>query len=437
MSIRNVSTIICSEDMTLCLSTDGTVFSVGHSSFGENGYEEEVVFPPKIIPLLVNIKSVDSSGNHSACLDYDGNVFTFGINMCGQLGICNPFHLISTHIPQKVNLPPCIQISCGRFCTMCVTEDGLVYLFGNTIGNQDECFYLPTIIEYLQDVQFIECVERYAFCKTKNNEIYCWGSNDCGQLGLGNLDLQITPVQCTSLLNEDIVDIKCSTNHTLALNSKGEVLSCGGDSYRQTENTKLSLFTKIEDLPEIIRIECGAYHSMCIDINNNLYIFGGNGQLRRETRNQFCRAFGKIEDLSGIRIEHEDNQSMHITFDNHLYVFDRNECNEIGLETLDEIRTKIISSIGHIDKPKKQPSLSNIIDISKGGNHCFVKTSNNEIYAFGNNKYSQLGIETELEKQLLPIRVFQDNEDIWRSNFKSMAKSARFTSNIRPVAKVY
>ena len=78
------------------------------------------------------------------------------------------------------------------------------------------------------------------------------------------------------------------------------------------------------------------------------------------------------------------------------------------------------------NKPIKHPSLSNIIDISKGGFHIFVKTSNNEIYAFGRNAHSQLGIRTEGEEQLTPIRVFEDNEDIWFSNInKSKAKSAR------------
>ena len=75
----------------------------------------------------------------------------------------------------------------------------------------------------------------------------------------------------------------------------------------------------------------------------------------------------------------------------------------------------------------KHPSLSNIIDISKGGTHSFIKTSNNEIYAFGLNKFSQLGIKTEHDYQLIPIRVCEGNEDIWFSNInKSKAKSARF-----------
>ena len=98
-----------------------------------------------------------------------------------------------------------------------------------------------------------------------------------------------------------------------------------------------------------------------------------------------------------------------------MYVFGNNEFGQLGLGDTD-----------NRNKPIKHPSLSNIIDISKG-NHSFVKTSNNEIYAFGYNRCSQLGIKTEDNKQITPIRVFEENEDIWFSNInKSKAKSARF-----------
>ena len=128
-----------------------------------------------------------------------------------------------------------------------------------------------------------------------------------------------------------------------------------------------TLFVKLEELSDIIRIECGSYHSICLDINNDMYIFGKN-------------IYGQLG------LGDNDNR----------------------------------------DKPIKHPSLSNIIDISKGGNNTFVKTSNNEIYAFGYNRYSNLGIKTEGEYHITPIRVFEDNEDIWFSNINnSKVKSAR------------
>ena len=123
-------------------------------------------------------------------------------------------------------------------------------------------------------------------------------------------------------------------------------------------------------LSDIIRIECGYNHAMCIDINHDLHVFGLN-------------IFG-----------------------------------ELGLC---DSNTRY--------KPIKHSSLSNIIDISKGGKSTFVKTSNNEIYAFGDNTYLQLGTETEQSlHQFIPIRILKNNEDIWCSNsHKSNAKSARST----------
>ena len=97
-----------------------------------------------------------------------------------------------------------------------------------------------------------------------------------------------------------------------------------------------------------------------------------------------------------------------------LYVFGDNFYGQLGLRDIDNRR-----------QPIKHP-ISNIIDISSGGNRTFVKTSNNEIYAFGNNSYSQLGTITEDEDELIPIRVFQENEDFWYSNTeRSKTKSAR------------
>merc|ERR1711943_19480 len=92
-----------------------------------------------------------------------------------------------------------------------------------------------------------------------------------------------------------------------------------GQLGRETDNNHSTSFQKIEKLSDIIRIECGDCHSLCIDTNNDLYVFGNNyhGQLGLgDTDNRY--------------------------------------------------------------KPIKHPSLSNIIDISNGGLHSFIKTSNNE-----------------------------------------------------------
>jgi len=75
---------------------------------------------------------------------------------------------------------------------------------------------------------------------------------------------------------------------------------------------------------------------------------------------------------------------MCIDVNHNLYIFGSNENGQLGLENYDEVLT-----------PLKHPSLEYILDVSAKGKHTFIKTFSNEVYAFGKNTHSQLGIKTE------------------------------------------
>ena len=138
---RSVTTIV-GGNVTICISGDGNLFSFGYSKYGALGHDEEFVSSPRMIPTLHKIKSISigeqhrisghySGGEHVACLDYNGNLYTFGNNHHGQLGIGAPEEVLAhTHVPQKVNLPPCKHVCCGNTFVVCLTEDGELFSFG-------------------------------------------------------------------------------------------------------------------------------------------------------------------------------------------------------------------------------------------------------------------------------------------------------------------
>ena len=398
----HTATMVCSDirpnNYILCISREGDVYSWGKHTCGAHGHEECFVFSQKRISSLKNIIGIACGSYHSICLDGDGNVFTFGSNSEGQLGIGSSSTISElfskimslrkkpeyTSIPQKVDLPPIQQIACGGNFNICLSINGELFSFGQNnhgqlgLGNTKKYFSYPQKIEKLltYHIEFVECAYYTVLCKSKNNEIFGWGDNNHGQLGIGTLNDKIKePVLLNWSVDDNIVDIALGYAHTLVLTSSNEVFTCGWNRTGQLGRTEdlenfmqIEELGKIEELSDIIHIECGYSNSRCIDVNYNLFVFGSN------------------------------------------------EYGQLGLGDTDNRY-----------QPVKHPSLSNIIDISKGGQYTFVKTSNNEIYAFGYNDNSQLGIKTENEKQLTPIRVFEDNEDIWCSNInKSKAKSARF-----------
>ena len=124
---RTSSTIVCGS-FTLCITHNKTVCSFGHAATISCGHKVEYIFPPKSIPLQ-NINSINCGPVHSICLDNDGTVYSFGRNNFGQLGLGNKV-IFYTSIPQKVDLPPCAQISCGYNHTICLSENGEVYSLG-------------------------------------------------------------------------------------------------------------------------------------------------------------------------------------------------------------------------------------------------------------------------------------------------------------------
>ena len=369
---RVQSTIVCSYNHTVCISNDKRVYSFGKPVRGVHGHNEELVFP-KMISSLKNIKAVCCADSQTVCLDIEGSVFTFGLNDSGQLGVGkDKYTFYWTYEPQKLDLPPIKQISCGEKFVFCLSELGELYSFGNNsygqlgLGNYTRSTS-PQKLESFGDIELVECGYDFTLCKNIHNEIFVWGSNEYGQLGAVNTRYQPTPFKIMNVPH-NIVDIKCGNYHSLVLFSTQEVYSFGDNEWGQLGRKDSPTLEKIKTLSEITRIECGGSHSMCIDVYGNLYVFGSN------------------------------------------------EKGQLGLgETDDENNT-----------PIKHPSLSDIIDISKGGEHTFVKTSSNEIYGFGYNSGFQLGTETDDEYQLLPIQLFQGTEDMWCSCInKSNAKSAR------------
>ena len=377
MTYRQVPNIQCTSEHTLCISEKREVYMFGKATFDERDTAIEAI--PTKIPNLTNIQAISVSSIHSLCLDYDGNVFSFGSNKCGQLGLgVNFYDLECTTIPQKVDLPPIRQISCGFNFSMCVSDNNTLYSFGSNYTGQlgitqDEDIKevcSPHIVKSLEDIDFIECGGKFCICKTLNNELYGWGENTNGQLGIGNINNHRMPFKI-DCYPSDILDIKCGLLHTLVLTSAQEVYSCGytffGAIGREldSEHPYSEVLQKIETLSEIVRIECGYVYSMCIDTFQNLYVFGDNA--------------------SG----------------------------QLGVGS--KIKQRV---------PIKHP-LSNIIDISSGGLCTFVKTSDDEIYAFGRNSNSQLGIERSEFCTISPIQVLKDKEHIWYTDKSSRIKSAR------------
>lgn len=142
----------------------------------------------------------------------------------------------------------------------------------------------------------------YSFCLSKSNQVFSWGLNIEGQLGLGHYESVLCPTLVKSLshftmsskksenkncilkTNEVITEISCGAIHTLALSNKSRVYSVGfGDNYSlgHSSNKTINEFKQISyfnntssgNSLKIDKICCGISHSGAL-INGKVYIWG-------------------------------------------------------------------------------------------------------------------------------------------------------------------
>ena len=165
------------------LTEAGELYSCGSNDFGQLGREGgqtryEVV--PGLAPYT--IPSAVCGANHSLVLDQWGSVFSFGSDASGELGHNQGSNML--RVPRLVK----------TLATMKVTA--------------------------------VAAGQYHSAALTAGGQLYTWGNNSRGQLGLGrNSDMVFSPSLVESLAGVPLAGVCCGGNHTLAVTRQG-LLSC-------------------------------------------------------------------------------------------------------------------------------------------------------------------------------------------------------------------
>lgn len=165
---------------------------------------------------------------HSLTISSEGDVYSFGTNSHGQLGITS--NIKSKKMPQKIEkLNNIIQTSCGNLHSLALTKDGDIYSFGFNnygqlgLGSYRDKEYKPTLIENLKNVVQVSCSHsNHSLALTKDGEVFSFGRNQCGQLGLG-IDEEAcwVPTKIENL--KGVVQVSCGVDFSLVLTDEGSV----------------------------------------------------------------------------------------------------------------------------------------------------------------------------------------------------------------------
>lgn len=228
-------------DHMLLLKSDGSVLAFGDNAYGQLGDGSNLdQDTPVTVAGLTDIVQISASAS-SYAIDTEGRLWAWGKNNYGQLG--NGINDSDVHsTPTEINIgEPVINVASGKGHTLALTSSGQVYAWGLNASSQvgmnpsdasaedevwDNYVLTPKLLPWFDDVVAIWANGNQSFAQRSDGQIYPWGQNMLGTLGIeedGNVAEPVSPI----LELENVTDLGNGALHTIAIRNDDAVFAWG------------------------------------------------------------------------------------------------------------------------------------------------------------------------------------------------------------------
>lgn len=308
-----------------------------------------------------------------------------------------------------MSFPTSAEIAAGDNFTLAVDRNGDVWVFGTNDKGQlglgeiaQEIEPSPVRLATFANISKITAGRDHAVAIDNDGQVWVWGQNDHGQLGLGDRIARRTPTLIEGF--SGAIQAAAGWFHTLILDRDGNVWSFGYKNFGALgySNQADQLIPKrVDGLPNIIQIAAGTGHSVALDVDGNVWTFGENtdGQLGLGKDIKKYRAQPTmVKKLSKIaKIAAGGMQTFAIGEDNQVFGFGNNQ--EFQLAILPSKLAFITTNNNAVIKsPKLVPELKDITEITTSMHHTIALNQEGQILAFGRSYSGSLGLGDNVEK---------------------------------------
>ncbi len=381
---------------------------------------------------VLKSKNVVSGENHSCSLAQDNQIYCWGMKGFlgdGQefLGLNDP-NLIQTTLVKVIN-PDAVnswkQITAGAAVTCAIGDNDQAYCWGakgylgdGQAKDSDSVQVIPSEVIRPTGVNFWKTIStgyEHSCAIADNNQSYCWGRNNIGQLGNGANDDQLTPTQ---IYNPSGVSswksISAGSIHSCAIADNDQLYCWGhriliGGGFVQNNKNIPNLAINPIGVESWRYVSAGGMHSCAISNENLLYCWGYNfheesscvtGSLGIGVEPMYIAALipQRIYDKTNKKwktVSLGDSHTCAIDESNQAFCWGEGSAGQLG----DNFSTAKLSDLVDVcvyNKLELTPVFNSLKlgpwqQISAGSSHTCGVASDGQTVCWGYNMYGQLG----------------------------------------------
>jgi alpha-tubulin suppressor-like RCC1 family protein len=325
-----------------------------------------------------------------------GGVWEWGSNGFGQLG--NGTTSTSPSAPAPVaGLSDVQEVRGGREHVVALTTAGSVLVWGSNqygqLGLGDSANRSrPTAVTVPCSTGGVRAVTAghygtYALCE--NGTVWAWGLNGDGQLGDGTRTNRRSPVQVQGIT--DAVSVAAGRDVAYAIRADRTVLAWGDNAFGEIGDgttTDRLIPVPVSGLTDVTSVAPGRDHALVLRTDGSVWAFGWNayGQVGDGTtvdRSTPVQVTTGVQELAG-----GANHSYALTTDGHVLAWGRNYRAELGDGTT-TTRTRPVTVLG----------VSNAVSIGSGRDHGLAVLADGSVMDWGYNANGQLGDGTTTNRR--------------------------------------
>ena len=247
----SVRQVVAGQKHTLFLSEDGLLYAGGHNTFGQLGFPGESNVPlPRLVPAFSerSVAAVACGQHHSMALTDWGDVYAWGRGSEGQLGSGRFETIVVPRYVHGLKGRFVDSISCGYNFSMAITQQGQLFSWGDDTTGQlglgpkagrQAAPKLVSLHRTSDDAASTFVVGAaggwgHTCVVTSGGVVWAWGFGGRGQLGLGDLETRSSPSMVKGALERVHVRlVTCGAQFTVALSTVGQVYVWGSGCHHR------------------------------------------------------------------------------------------------------------------------------------------------------------------------------------------------------------